>query len=107
MTKSDLIETIAEKFHLSKIKAEQLLEGVFDSIYESLKKGNRVEIRGFGSFQMRTYKGYSGRNPRDGKSVSVKSKKLPFFKVGKDLKDKINQSALALLSKLPKKTLRS
>ena len=106
MTKSELIETIADKLHLSRTKAEQLLDGVFDSINENLKKGHRVEIRGFGSFQMRSYSGYSGRNPRNGAKVVVKSKKLPFFKVGKELKERVNASAKSLTKGSKKSAVR-
>lgn len=107
MTKSELIETIADKLHLSRIKAEQLLDGVFDSIHENLKKGHRVEIRGFGSFQMRSYSGYAGRNPRNGVKVTVRSKRLPFFKVGKELKERVNASAKKLGKSSKSTTARS
>ncbi len=63
----------------------------FETIKDSLKKGNRVEIRGFGSFKVKHYKSYVGRNPSTGEQVTVRPKSLPFFKVGKDLKDYLNE----------------
>src|SRR6185503_15570113 len=93
MTKSDLIELVANKLHLPKGKAELIVNCVFDSMEESLKKGERIEIRGFGSFEIRHYKAYEGRNPRTGDPVGVHPKRLPFFKVGKELKERVNESA--------------
>ena len=93
VTKSDLIETVAQKLHLPKGKAELIVNCVFDSMEESLKKGERIEIRGFGSFEIRHYKSYEGRNPRTGDPVGVQPKRLPFFKVGKELKERVNEAA--------------
>ena len=93
MTKSDLIESVANKLHLPKGKAELIVNCVFDSMEESLKQGERIEIRGFGSFEIRNYKAYEGRNPRTGDPVGVQPKRLPFFKVGKELKERVNESA--------------
>src|SRR5919206_1534840 len=93
VTKSDLIETVAQKLHLPKGKAELIVNCVFDSMEESLKKGERIEIRGFGSFEIRHYKAYEGRNPRTGDPVGVQPKRLPFFKVGKELKERVNAAA--------------
>ena len=90
MTKSDLIKHVAELEKISKGRAEVLVNGVFDSVVEALRRGERVEIRGIGSFEMRRYGAYQGRNPRTGVSVAVRPKRLPFFKVGKALKDLIN-----------------
>jgi integration host factor subunit beta len=91
MTKSDLIKHLAEARHLSKGRSEALVNRVFDSIEEALRRGERVEIRGIGSFEIRHYGSYKGRNPRTGAAVAVKPKRLPFFKVGKALKDLINE----------------
>ena len=66
---------------------------IFDSMEDSLKRGERIEIRGFGSFEIRNYRSYEGRNPRTGVAVSVKPKRLPFFKVGKELKERVNGAA--------------
>lgn len=90
VTKSDLIETIANKLNLPKGKAELIVNCIFDSMEESLRRGDRIEIRGFGSFEIRSYKAYEGRNPRTGDPVGVQPKKLPFFKVGKELKERVN-----------------
>ena len=90
MTKSELINAVAEKTDITKSRAELVVNGVFDSMIAALKKDEGIEIRGFGSFTVRHYDAYSGRNPRTGKNVHVASKKLPFFKVGKDLKEMIN-----------------
>ncbi len=93
MTKSDLIEVVATKLNLPKGKAEHIVNCIFDSMEESLRKGERIEIRGFGSFEIRHYKDYEGRNPRTGAPVKVQPKRLPFFKVGKELKERVNESA--------------
>lgn len=91
MTKSDLIELLCEKQKLPKGRAEALVNTIFECMEESLKRGERIEIRGFGSFEIRSYKAYEGRNPRTGSSVAVNPKRLPFFKVGKELKDRVNE----------------
>src|SRR5437868_4288558 len=93
MTKSDLVELVATRLHLPKGRAELIVNCIFDSMEESLKKGERIEIRGFGSFEIRHYKAYEGRNPRTGDPVGVQPKRLPFFKVGKELKERVNAAA--------------
>jgi integration host factor subunit beta len=90
MTKSDLIEQVATKLSLPKGKAELIVNCVFDCMEGSLRNGERIEIRGFGSFEIRHYKAYEGRNPRTGDPVGVQPKRLPFFKVGKELKERVN-----------------
>ncbi len=90
MTKSDLIKHVAERNKLSKARAELVVERVFECLAQALQRDERVEIRGLGSFETRRYGAYKGRNPRTGTSVAVKPKRLPFFKVGKELKDLIN-----------------
>jgi integration host factor subunit beta len=92
MTKSELIELISNKIKLPKGKAEQIVNCIFDSMVDALKKGEGIEIRGFGSFTVREYKSYEGRNPRTGTPVHVAPKRLPFFKVGKELRERVNQS---------------
>lgn len=99
MTKSKLIDTIAKKIGLPRNKTEQLTDCVFDMLEKSLVNGQRIEIRGFGSFEVRNYDPYKGRNPRTGSVVHVKAKKLPFFKVGKELKERINTAFLSKSSK--------
>ena len=93
MTKSELIDAIAGRGELTKARAELLVNTIFDSMIEALERGDGIEIRGFGSFTMRPYKPYSGRNPRTGQAVSVPAKRLPFFKVGKELKELVNQGS--------------
>jgi integration host factor subunit beta len=90
MNKSDLIEALSEETGLPVVKAEEIVNLVFYSMADSLAKGDRVEIRGFGSFKIKDYDGYTGRNPKTGASIDVKPKKLPFFKCGKDLKERVD-----------------
>jgi integration host factor subunit beta len=89
MNKSELIEALAVKKGLTYKKAEELINTIFEAMTNALLTGNRIEIRGFGSFVVKEYQSYTGRNPKTGESISVKSKKLPFFKVGKELKEKV------------------
>jgi integration host factor subunit beta len=93
MTKSDLIDVLCETQKMPKGRAEALVNVIFDSMEASLRRGERIEIRGFGSFEIREYRAYEGRNPRTGSAVAVKPKRLPFFKVGKELKERVNQGA--------------
>jgi integration host factor subunit beta len=93
MTKSDLIDVLCETRKLPKGRAELLVHIIFDAMEAALKRGERIEIRGFGSFEIRNYKPYEGRNPRTGVAVAVKPKRLPFFKVGKELKERVNAGA--------------
>lgn len=93
MTKADLINLISEKAGITRVKAETVVNTIFDSMVEALQKGDRIEIRGFGSFVNRKYDAYKGRNPRTGEVIEVEQKKLPFFKVGKELKEEINVNA--------------
>jgi integration host factor subunit beta len=90
MNRTDLIAQFADRKNLSYSDAEKIVLAIIESIVETLVAGNRVEIRGFGSFVTREYDGYEGRNPKNGKVVSVKPKKAPFFKVGKELKERVN-----------------
>lgn len=90
MTKSELIDAIAGRTELTKARAEMVVNCVFDSMTQALHKGEGIEIRGFGSFSVRPYKPYSGRNPRTGRPVPVPAKRLPFFKVGKELRELVN-----------------
>lgn len=86
MNKSELILALAKKENLTKQKAEEVINTIFDSMVDALLTGERIEIRGFGSFMVREYGSYTGRNPKTGESISVSPKKLPFFKVGKEMK---------------------
>ncbi len=90
MNKSELIHALAEQKNLKIDEASQVIEAMFATIRDALTAGDRVEIRGFGSFKVKSYGGYTGRNPKNGAVVSVKPKKLPFFRTGKELKDYIN-----------------
>jgi len=92
VTKSELIDALAERSNLTKARAELVVNCVFDAMTEALERGEGIEIRGFGSFTVRPYKPYSGRNPRTGEPVPVPAKRLPFFKVGKELKELVNTS---------------
>lgn len=90
MNKSELIEQIAERGRMTKKKAEDVVNLIFDSLVDAMKAGDRIEIRGFGSFVVKNYEAYTGRNPRTGQSIQVKPKRLPFFKVGKELKERVD-----------------
>jgi integration host factor subunit beta len=90
MTKSDLITALSQKENLSEKKATDIINLIFDGFTEALKNNGRIEIRGFGSFVTKQYGAYSGRNPKTGIIVNVKPKKMPFFKVGKELKEKVD-----------------
>ena len=90
MNKAKLIEKVSERAHIRSNTAKVIVNTIFDSMRESLEKGEGIEIRGFGSFVVRQYGAYKGRNPKTGKIVDVRPKKLPFFKVGKELKGKVN-----------------
>jgi integration host factor subunit beta len=89
MNKSEMIEALAVKKGISLKKAEEIINTIFDSMTDAMLSGDRIEIRGFGSFVVNDYKAYTGRNPKTGDSIAVKPKKLPFFKVGKELKERI------------------
>ncbi|MBX2996479.1 MAG: integration host factor subunit beta [Bdellovibrionaceae bacterium] len=91
MTKADLINLISEKAGITRVKAETVVNTIFDSMVEALMRDDRIEIRGFGSFENRRYGSYKGRNPRTGEVINVKKKKVPFFKVGKELKEDVNK----------------
>lgn len=91
MTKSDLVESVAQTTNLTKKKIEAVVNCVFDTMFEALINSDRIEIRGFGSWFVKDYKTYVGRNPKTGAAVTVPEKKLPFFKVGKELKKKIDE----------------
>ena len=93
MNKSDLGVAFAKEADLPLRKSEEILNLVFETMSRSLIKGDRIEIRGFGSFMVKEYKDYTGRNPRTGDKITVRGKKLPFFKVGKELRKKVNGGA--------------
>ena len=90
MNKSDLIQILSQKESLSETMATDIIDLIFDGFADELKKRGRVEIRGFGVFVVREYKTYMGRNPKTGSKIEIAPKKLPFFKVGKELKESLN-----------------
>ncbi len=92
MTKSDLIKALGNENELTKLQATTVVNIFFDEMANALSKGDRVEIRGLGSFHARKYKAYTGRNPKSGKKVKIKPKKLPFLKCGKELRKRVDYS---------------
>jgi integration host factor subunit beta len=90
MTRRELIAVVAGAEGITVKEAELAVKSVFASIENALNKEDRVEIRGFGSFKVKAYRRYQGRNPKTGEIIQVKDKKLPFFKVGKELKERVN-----------------
>jgi len=90
MTKADLIEEVSRLAELTRKDSEIIVETIFDSVVRSLRAGDKIEIRGFGSFRTRQRKPRVGRNPKTGARVEVPAKKIPFFKPSKELKDVIN-----------------
>jgi len=90
MNKSQLIESLAKEESLPFTKAEEVVNTVFGEMEAALIGGERVEIRGLGSFKVKKYDGYKGRNPKTGEMIKVANKKLPFFKVGKELKERVD-----------------
>jgi integration host factor subunit beta len=91
MNKSSLIESLSRKENLAEKKASDIVNLIFKGFTDELKKGGRIEIRGFGSFVVRDYGAYTGRNPKTGRNIQVTPKKLPFFKVGKELKERVDK----------------
>ncbi|MGA7616571.1 MAG: integration host factor subunit beta [Thermoanaerobaculia bacterium] len=92
MTKAELVDEVARTVQVTKKQAETIVNVVFDSIVDSLRGGEKIELRGFGSFRLRNRKSRTGRNPKTGERVDVPSKKIPYFKPGKELKELINGS---------------
>lgn len=91
MNKSELIESLSLQYGLSLKKSEEVVNTIVDALTAALRAGERIEIRGFGSFVVNDYKAYLGRNPKTGEPIEVKPKKLPFFKVGKELREKLSR----------------
>jgi integration host factor subunit beta len=90
MTKTDLIQALSKDTGLPIRKAEEVVKAVFNSMANALANNDRVEIRGFGTFKVKHYDGYNGHNPKTGKPIKIKPKKLPFFKCGNELKDRVD-----------------
>ena len=91
MNKSELVKVLAEEHNLSNDEAVLFVSVFFDSVRDALLEGDRVEIRGFGSFKVKDYQGYKGRNPKTGDAVEVAPKRLPVFRAGKELKEMVNK----------------
>ncbi|MCK5508609.1 MAG: integration host factor subunit beta [Desulfobacterales bacterium] len=90
MNKLELISVLKTEANISKLEAAKVVQIFFDSMSEALAKGERVEIRGLCSFFVKNYKSYTGRNPKSGEKVIIKPKRLPFFKSGKELKERVD-----------------
>ncbi len=93
MNKSELIERVALAQNITKTRAELVVQEVFGALTEALVQGDHVEVRGFGTFEVRQYKAYQGVNPRTSERVEVPSKRVPFFRVGKKLREEVNARA--------------
>jgi len=100
MNKSELIGKVAAKTNLNLKKVELAVNSIFNLMFETLVKEERIEIRGLGSWYIKNYKSYVGRNPKTGESVTVQEKKLPFFKVGKDLKERVDSQTGEIIDKV-------
>ena len=97
MTKRDLIDEVNRRFpHLSHRDAEVIINAIFDSMVDAMRRGERIEIRGLGSFVVKHRRAREGRNPKSGEIVSVAAKKVPFFKVGKDLRLRVDGKAMSI-----------
>ena len=92
MNRTDIVNKLAEKTGMNQKVAKIVVDTITESIKKAIVNGERVEIRGFGSFSVRRYKPYKGRNPKNGEVVEVPAKKLPYFKVGKELKEAISKT---------------
>jgi len=90
MNKSDLVAALAKKENLTEKQSQAIIDLVFDGFTETMKQGGRIEIRGFGAFSVRNYGAYQGRNPKTGGPIDVLEKRSAFFRVGKELREKVN-----------------
>jgi len=90
MIKAELIEALANEAGLTRSKAKDVMKTVFNTMANALADGDRVEIRGLGTFKVKNYDGYAGRNPKTGEPINIKAKKLPFFKCGRELKEMVD-----------------
>ena len=101
MTKADLVEEVARVTELTRKDAEVIVDTLFESVIKSLKAGDKLEVRGFGSFRVRQRNARVGRNPKTGEKVEVPAKRVPYFKPSKELKDLINQKPPVIGDPLP------
>ena len=90
MNKMDIVQLLSKDIDLPVRKTDEIVDKFFETMSNALLSGDRIEIRGFGSFEVRKYDGYTGRNPKTGEEKAVLPKQLPFFKVGKDFKERVN-----------------
>ncbi len=90
MNKLELVTALKDKTNISKSESAKVVKSFFDSMSDAMAQGERVEIRGFCSFFIKNYKSYTGRNPKTGEQVTIAPKRLPFFKCGKELKERVN-----------------
>ena len=90
MNKLDIIHLMSKDIDIPLRKADEIVDKFFETMSDALLSGDRIEIRGFGSFEVREYDGYTGRNPKTGEEIVVLPKQLPFFKAGKDFREKVN-----------------
>src|SRR6516165_9673882 len=104
MTKADLIEEVSRVVEMTRKESEVIVEAIFDSIVRSLRTGDKIEIRGFGSFRTRQRQPRIGRNPKTGARVEVPAKKIPYFKPSKELKDVVNNSASPARAARPRRS---
>jgi len=93
LTKAELVEEVAKATQVTKKQAEEIVNTVFQTIVESLRSGKKIELRGFGSFRIRSRGARIGRNPKTGERVEVPPKRIPYFKPGKELKEQLNRSS--------------
>lgn len=91
MNKSELIDALSQELNMPLREASSITNTILDTMADALAKGDSIEIRGFGSFVVKNYETYFGRNPKTGQKIKVPPKKLPFFKVGKELKERVNR----------------
>jgi integration host factor subunit beta len=101
MTKADLIDDISRAAEMSRKDSELIVDTIFESIVKSLRSGEKIEIRGFGSFRTRERKSRVGRNPKTGARVEVPAKRIPYFKPSKELKDVVNAEAATEIPAAP------
>ena len=92
MNKSELIEALSQEINVPLREADSITNTILDAMTDALAAGDSIEIRGFGSFVVKEYGSYQGRNPKTGQKIKVPPKKLPFFKVGKELREKVNKT---------------
>jgi integration host factor subunit beta len=101
MTKADLIEEVARVVEVTRKDSEVIVDAIFESVVRSLRNGDKIEIRGFGSFRTRQRQPRIGRNPKTGARVDVPSKRIPYFKPSKELKDLVNEGTSAPVAPAP------